>query len=292
MDKCGPAPNLSLECADMMVESMREQTLSKVACARITVVTVVFNGENEIENTIKSVLSQDYPNIEYIIIDGGSVDRTLDIIRKYQSKVDYWKSEADLGIYDAMNKAISLATGRWINFMNAGDEFYSSSTVSDVFLNEPDGVGVVYGGVEILYADFSRTELPGWPRRLWSGMQYCHQSAFVRTDYHKTHKFNSVNKIAADLHFFYKAYRDGVQFKRENKIISRVITGGLSESNRIRTIRDSCSAICGGDFRPIIRLYFFAKMMDSLLRTGLKNLLPQVVVKNIIKSKSQRSKCE
>ena len=87
----------------------------------ISIVTVVYNGKAHLEETIKSVISQSYPNIEYIIIDGGSDDGTLDIIRKYEDRIDYWVSERDEGIYDAMNKGMRQAHGKWVNFMNAGD---------------------------------------------------------------------------------------------------------------------------------------------------------------------------
>ena len=89
----------------------------------ITVITVVLNAGKQLEKTIESVLYQKYPNIEYIIIDGGSKDETLDIIKKYEDYIDYWVSEKDNGIYDAMNKGIKVAMGQGLLFLNSGDYF-------------------------------------------------------------------------------------------------------------------------------------------------------------------------
>lgn len=99
----------------------------------ISIVTIVFNGEQYLEKTIQSVINQTYDNIEYIIIDGGSTDGTLGIIKQYEDKIDYCISERDNGIYDAMNKGITLATGEWLNFMNAGDKFYDANILTNIF---------------------------------------------------------------------------------------------------------------------------------------------------------------
>jgi glycosyltransferase involved in cell wall biosynthesis len=98
----------------------------------VTIITVVFNGEKYLEQTIQSIISQTYDNVEYIIIDGGSTDGTVDIIRKYEEVIDYWVSEPDAGISDAMNKGISLATGILINHLHAGDKFAADTTLSSV----------------------------------------------------------------------------------------------------------------------------------------------------------------
>ena len=97
----------------------------------ITVVTVVFNGEQFLEETILSVMNQTYENIEYIIIDGGSTDGTLNIIKKYENSIDYWVSEYDRGIYDAMNKGIALSQGDFIGFLNA-DDLYNLEVIEEL----------------------------------------------------------------------------------------------------------------------------------------------------------------
>ena len=107
---------------------------------KVSVITISYNAVSVIEDTIQSVLNQSYKDIEYIIIDGGSTDGTVDIIKKYQDKINYWVSEPDNGIYDAMNKGIDKATGEWINFMNAGDYFHSNLTLENFIPLIPMGI--------------------------------------------------------------------------------------------------------------------------------------------------------
>ena len=98
----------------------------------ISVITVSYNAVLTIEQTILSVINQTYLNIEYIIIDGGSTDGTVNVIKKYADKIAYWVSESDKGIYDAMNKGIAYSHGEYCNFINAGDKFCSSSILKHV----------------------------------------------------------------------------------------------------------------------------------------------------------------
>ena len=112
----------------------------------ISVVTICYNAKNDLEKTILSVLSQTYQDIEYIIIDGGSTDGTVDIIHKYSERLFYWISEPDKGIYDAMNKGMDRATGSWINFMNAGDTFCDNEVIKNIFgYNDLSDYSVFYG---------------------------------------------------------------------------------------------------------------------------------------------------
>ena len=105
----------------------------------ISIITVVFNGEKYLEQTIKSIINQTYKNFEYIIIDGGSTDGTLEIIKKYEDKISYWISEKDKGISDAFNKGVMAAKGDYINFQGDGDGFLSSETLEEIFKDTKSG---------------------------------------------------------------------------------------------------------------------------------------------------------
>ncbi|RIW11792.1 glycosyltransferase [Algoriphagus lacus] len=114
---------------------------------KISIITVCFNCVHDIEGTILSVINQKYDNFEYIIVDGGSTDGTLDVIYKHIGSIDFLISERDKGIYDAMNKGIGLATGDWINFMNSGDSFYSNQVLDCIFSNKSviSDYALIYG---------------------------------------------------------------------------------------------------------------------------------------------------
>ena len=127
---------------------------------KISIVTVSYNAAAEIEPTLLSVAEQTHPDIEYLVVDGASGDGTLDIVNRYRDSVDVLVSEKDGGIYDAMNKALRLATGEAVIFMNAGD-FYLSRYVVELaaeFLTRTPDADVVYGGIEVRYSDGRVTE--------------------------------------------------------------------------------------------------------------------------------------
>jgi glycosyltransferase involved in cell wall biosynthesis len=175
----------------------------------ISVITVVYNGASTLEQTILSVINQTYKNIEYIIIDGGSTDGTVDIIKKYEKHLAYWVSEPDNGIYDAMNKGIDKATGEWLNFMNSGDCFYDKNILEDInFFIESD---VIYGNVCIKDKYGEYTLKPQRLKNILFGMVFSHQSTFVKRT--SMQIFDVKYKIAADYNLFYTLYRLEKKFK-------------------------------------------------------------------------------
>lgn len=144
----------------------------------ISIITVVFNGEKCLEETILSVINQNYSNLEYIIIDGASTDGTIDIIKKYEDRIDYWVSEKDRGIYDAMNKGILASNGDYINFMNAGDFFTRINLVNDIveILNSEE-IDLLYGDVYKGSGNYSSCNIKHKTQFVYRTI--CHQAIFA-----------------------------------------------------------------------------------------------------------------
>lgn len=252
----------------------------------ITIITVVYNGDDYIENTILSVMSQTYGNVEYIIIDGGSKDGTIDIIRKYEHAIDLWISEPDKGIYDAMNKGIALATGDWINFMNAGDTFYGSEVLEKIFSGFSHPAGrMIYGNVEVVYPDFRIIRKAGLPENLSKGMQFSHQSLFAPLAFHKNNLFETGFKTAADFNFIFTANRSGIPFVYADETVSSVTSGGVSDVRRIQSIKEMRRIVIPRDKRLRIRLYYMRLEFLEHVRSFMKKLLPKQMTESIQRMK-------
>ena len=233
----------------------------------ITIITVVRNCEETIEETILSVINQNYQNIEYIIIDGMSTDNTLNIIKKYEKRVSHCVSESDKGIYDAMNKGIQLATGDWVNFMNAGDYFFNNSIISLVVSE------IIKQNFDIIYGDFialdnsTNTKLLVVARSIDSivkGSVFSHQSCFIKSDVLKINNFDLKYKIAADYNQILSLYLSGKIFHHIELPLAIMTIDGLSYSN-IDTYKEQAKII--HKYKPyskytlnfifLISLYYF-----------------------------------
>ena len=215
---------------------------------RVTVATVTFNAEDTVEATIRSVLCQAYPNLEYLVIDGGSSDRTCEIVRRYAPYLNYWVSEPDHGPYDAMNKAAVHSTGDYILFMNAGDWFVCDDAVSRCFRSVPGDADFVIGhhiyltyeGIEHWHqaADFEET----WSRLgtgtvdgLWLRGIPGHQATFTRVDLLRRHRYDIRFRFAADHEFMYRMRYRGAKFYHSLETVAVYVAGGLSFQNMLRT---------------------------------------------------------
>ena len=212
---------------------------------KVTVVTVSYNADKVIEPTIKSVVNQTYPNLEYVIIDGSSTDNTLNIIKKYSNKISAWYSEPDRGIYDGMNKGLDVATGDWIIFMNAGDRFLHKNVLKDFFEEKEwgDNTAVIYGNSYKTNGILAKKEVvnsPFWKNKSYlHGSGICHQASFVKRSVAIQYPFNLKFKHAADMKMFNDIYYAGYKFEYLQETVCLFdITDSFGKRNPWSGIRD------------------------------------------------------
>ena len=211
----------------------------------LTIITVVRNCGDTIEKTIQSVINQDYPNIEYLIVDGASTDNTLNIIKKHENEIDFWISEPDRGIYDAMNKGINYAKGTYINFMNAGDLFYSNLVCTKITESiQIKNADIVWGNF-IATNETNKVELLIKAKpisRIWRGMICSHQSIFIKRSLLENNPFNLKYKIVADYEQLLRLYIKNNTFHQVDYPISKTSITGISYSN-LKTILEDIKVI-------------------------------------------------
>ena len=213
----------------------------------ITVVTAVYNGQEYLEQTIQSVFNQNYDNVEYIVVDGGSTDQTLEIIQRYESTLDYWLSEPDEGVYYAMNKGIMLANGELIVLLNADDFFHedSLSRVVEMFMLNQKKEAIYYGNAYILYEDLQTTSLRKANLNFKKCMGVIHQTMFVSKEVYKKHGLYDLKySNAADYDFAIKTFLKHVPYiyidhpmaysrRREGRISEKFAKRSMAEEYEI-----------------------------------------------------------
>jgi glycosyltransferase involved in cell wall biosynthesis len=199
----------------------------------VSIVTVVYNGAATLERTIRSVLEQDHPHIEYIVVDGGSTDGTLGIIQRYEDRIALWLSEPDRGIYDAMNKGVALCTGEWVALINA-DDWYEPGAVRRVVeavKDRPD-INIVHGDIWIHYPNghrkVKRARQSGFLLKYWE-MVLNHPTFFVRRSYYAGRPFDAGLRVSGDHKWAVQAWMDGPrQFLYLPVVLANFTAGGAS----------------------------------------------------------------
>ena len=229
--------------------------------------------------TLESIASQDLDNTELIVIDGGSGTETLKILNNYSSLITHLISEKDQGIYDAMNKGINLARGKWLNFMNAGDKYFSENTLrelnSDELYSEYD---LVIGDTVISYDNFDKKMKIGNLQNIWKGAQFIHQSVLISREYQIKNFYNIENKISADFEFFYKSIKSKAKIYKLHKFISVFKSGGISDTKRLRALMSNMKIVLKHDFSTYKFLYYVSKISFEFLKLIIKYFLPKKII--------------
>lgn len=198
----------------------------------ISIITVVFNNDKTLERTILSVINQTYKNIEYIIIDGGSTDNTVDIIKKYNNHLHYWISESDDGLYDAMNKGIYYSTGEYVGIINS-DDWYELDAVEKIVSSLKKDTDIIWGNMIIEKKNPILVKPTLDLNMLKNKMIIFHPTVFVlKNNYIKYGGFNTNYKIVADWDLMWRFYEKKCVFLYCDEIISHFsVTGVSSEFN-------------------------------------------------------------
>lgn len=254
----------------------------------VSIITISYNAEQVIEETICSVLSQTYTDYEYIFIDGLSKDGTVDIIRSYLDRFAekgiacHLVSEPDKGIYDAMNKGIDRANGQWVIMMNAGDRFLDGQVLSDLFSQKDYSADILYG--DTVYSDVCRGTsyykiTPAQPlETIKKGIPFCHQSVFVRNKIIKKYRFDTAYRLVADFDMFLRAYMDGVQFHHIQRLIALYDCSGITMQNPKKAAEESARVRArAGTETPTSSKNSAVLISKTLLRSFLKNYFPGIL---------------
>ena len=196
---------------------------------KLSIITINYNDCVGLRKTIESVVNQTYKDFEYIVIDGGSTDGSVDVIREYADTIDYWISESDKGIYNAMNKGIDVAKGEYYNFLNSGDTFCDKNTLDYVsrYISNYD---IVCGNTIMPYRQEPIKKITF--NSLYSGT-ICHQCAFIKGTLMKKYRYDETLKIVADRKFFIQALIfENCSYLAVDVDIVNYDISGLSSQNR------------------------------------------------------------
>lgn len=234
----------------------------------ISIITVNLNDLKGLQRTMKSIFRQTWQDFEYIIIDGGSTDGSEDYLEKYAEKVDYWVSEKDSGIYNAMNKGIKKASGEYLLFLNSGDELYTSNVLKENYKYIRD-YDLIYFDIQMISKE--KTYIHRYPKKLafefFQRSALGHPTTFINKDLFKTiGVYDESLKIVSDWKFFMTAVvKEKCSYKKIDKVLSKFYKDGISSLHK-----DFCDEerkkVLKSDFK--MQLYIFQiKMFIYRLRT-------------------------
>ncbi len=219
------------------------ENTNKILNPVFSIITVVFNRKELLEKTILSVINQTYKNIDFVIIDGGSTDGTVDIIKKYSDNISYWVSEKDNGIYDAMNKGLKAAKGDYVWFINSGDEIFDKDILMNIvgFKILPE---IFYGDIAYIdekgnYLGTRKLKKPPdvftWKNLLY-GMVVSHQSFIIKRE--RAVYFNTEYKHCADIDWMINSMKNCTDIFNTRTVLAKFLVGGYSKRNIIKSNRE------------------------------------------------------
>ena len=251
---------------------------------KVSVICACYNAQNTIEDSILSVINQTYNNIEYIIIDGASADKTLEITEKYKDQISYFSSEPDTGIFNAMNKGIKASTGDILYFLNSNDYLFDEKVIEDVvkFFNK-NSSDIVFGNMSFIENNGDEKE-----RRIYTDVDklffinecVCHQGIFYkRSVFDLCGLYDENFKLAADYDLNVKAViKFNLKTKHLNRVIARFTLGGQSNSED-----ESLKKLAEGEKQKILDFYYtpYYLNVNKILNKTFRSIARNPKLRNI-----------
>ena len=214
---------------------------------KFSIITVTYNAGKVLEDTIQSVVFQTYRNMEYIIVDGGSTDNTLDVAHKYQERISKVISEPDKGLYDAMNKGIRMATGDYLCFLNAGDELHENETLQKIVytLKGKELPDVIYGETAIVDEEghFLHMRRLSTPEHLhWKsfkeGMLVCHQAFLTRRELALANPYDLRYRFSADFDWCIRIMKQSKNLHNTHLTLIDYLNEGMTTQNHKASLKE------------------------------------------------------
>ncbi|MCB6828883.1 glycosyltransferase family 2 protein [Megamonas funiformis] len=246
---------------------------------RISVIMATYNAEKTVEKTIKSIITQTYKNIEFIIIDGGSKDKTIEIIKKYHKYISYWVTEKDNGIYDALNKGIERASGEYIYILGADDFFCDNNIIENVVNNLDDSIDVLSGSVFLMQFNMKKL-FNNYSKEIKNNLDEedlinillpPHQGLFVKSNIMKKYLFDIKYKLRADFKFELIMLTSNFNIKFVNFPIAFYSVEGISNRKTIEMIEETINIL--KELKYISVDYNRKHKKEKLIKTCIKNFL-------------------
>ena len=196
---------------------------------KLSIITVNFNDSKGLQRTIESVINQTFKDYEFIVIDGGSTDESVEIIKQYEQYIDYWVSEPDGGIYPGMNKGLRQAKGEYVNFMNGGDCYHSPDVLEKIFSLDTEADIITGNHAENGLRNVGRGGVTMLDLYKWA---IDHQASFIRREVAQRHPYDEKYRIVSDWKFFIEALiLDNCSFYYTDTIVVDVDMEGISNTN-------------------------------------------------------------
>ena len=249
----------------------------------ISVITVVRNRDAVVERCLKSVLNQTFTNFEYLVKDGNSTDKTVEILKKYEKQFSYFETSPDKSLYDAMNIAAQHATGEWLCYIQSDDQLFDSQVFEKIapYL-EKSAADIVYGTAQLEFDWGVIKTLKANPiGTIWNHMPFCHQAMFQRTALAKKYPFDLTYRSAADYDQVYKLYALGHAFEIAPVMVAKLSAGGLSDTKRISGLKEVGVIKKKYDTNKWHHFLHALYVAKSDIRLRIRNILPTTIVKKI-----------